>query len=39
LPPYSNAVQKATNLPVFDYITMINYVYSAVVQKNYQGIY
>lgn len=39
LPPYSKAVQKATKLPVFDYITMINYVYSAVVQKNYQGIY
>lgn len=39
LPPYSRAVQEATNLPVFDYITMINYVYSAVVQKDYQGIY
>ena len=39
LPPYSKAVQAATNLPVFDYITMINYVYSAVVQKDYQGIY
>ena len=39
LPPYSKAVQKATKLPVFDYITMIKYVYSAVVQKNYQGIY
>jgi len=39
LPPYSHAVQEATKLPVFDYITMINYVYSAVVQKDYQGIY
>ncbi|MCF8008934.1 MAG: aspartate/glutamate racemase family protein [Halanaerobiales bacterium] len=39
LPPYSNAVQKATGLPVFDYITMINFVYSSVVQTNYNGIY
>ncbi|MBS3768167.1 MAG: hypothetical protein KGY75_08650 [Candidatus Cloacimonetes bacterium] len=39
LPPYSLAVQKATGLPVFDYMTMINYVYSSVVQTNYKGIY
>ncbi|MGM0445667.1 MAG: aspartate/glutamate racemase family protein [Bacillota bacterium] len=39
LPPYSKAVQQAINLPVFDYITMINYIYSSVVQKNYSGIY
>ncbi len=39
LPPYSKAVQSATGLPVFDYITMINYIYSAVVQNNYKGIY
>jgi hypothetical protein len=37
LPPYSAAVQEVTNLPVFDYISMINYVYSAVVQKRYEG--
>jgi len=37
LPPYGAAVQKAVNLPVFDFITMINYVYSAVVKKKYQG--
>lgn len=37
LPPYGEAVQKAVNLPVFDYITMINYVYSAVVKKKYSG--
>ena len=39
LPPYSKAVQKATQLPVFDYITMINYVYSSIIQKKYSGIY
>lgn len=37
LPPYAEAVQKAVNLPVFDYITMINYVQSALVQKKYSG--
>jgi Asp/Glu/hydantoin racemase len=37
LPPYGAAVQGAVNLPVFDYVTMINYVYSAVVKKNFKG--
>ena len=37
LPPYGVAVQEAVNLPVFDFITMINYVYSAVVKKKYEG--
>jgi len=37
LPPYSAAVQAAVNLPVFDYITMINYVFEAVVQQQYRG--
>jgi hypothetical protein len=37
LPPYGLAVQKAVNLPVFDFITMINYVYSAVVKKEFRG--
>ena len=37
LPPYGATVQEVVNLPVFDYITMINYVYSAVVKKKYEG--
>jgi len=37
LPPYGMAVQKAVNLPVFDFITMINYIYSAVVKKEFHG--
>lgn len=37
LPPYRAAVQEAVNLPVFDYVTMINYVYSAVIKKKYEG--
>jgi len=37
LPPYAAAVQDAVNLPVFDYITMIKFVFSAVVKKRYTG--
>lgn len=37
LPPYGMAVQEAVNLPVFDFVTMINYVYSAVVNRKYKG--
>ncbi|MEN8244243.1 MAG: aspartate/glutamate racemase family protein [Thermodesulfobacteriota bacterium] len=37
LPPYGAAIQAAVNLPVFDYITMINFVFSAVVKREYNG--
>jgi Asp/Glu/hydantoin racemase len=37
LPPYAEAVQKETNLPVFDFITMIQYVHSALVRKRFEG--
>jgi hypothetical protein len=37
LPPYGAAVQNAVNLPVFDYVTMINFVFSAVVKQRYVG--
>lgn len=37
LPPYGAAVQEAVNLPVFDHITMINFVFSAVVKQRYSG--
>lgn len=37
VPPYGAAVQAAVNLPVFDYITMINFVFSAVVKQKYAG--
>jgi hypothetical protein len=37
LPPYAAAVQAAVNLPVFDYITMINYIFEAVVKRQYSG--
>jgi len=37
LPPYAAVVQDAVKLAVFDYITMIKYVFSAVVQQGYGG--
>lgn len=37
LPPYAAAVQEAVHLPVFDYVTMINYVFSAVVRQRFRG--
>jgi len=37
LPPYAAALQAAVQVPVFDYISMINHVYSGVVQRSYTG--
>ena len=37
LPPYAVAVQRAVDLPVFDYTTMINYVHSSLVRKPFTG--
>lgn len=37
LPPYAAAVQETVKLPVFDYVTMINFVFSAVVKQKYNG--
>jgi hypothetical protein len=37
LPPYAAAVQEETGVPVFDYNTMINFVYSAVVRRRFEG--
>ena len=37
LPPYALSVQNAVNLPVFDYVTMIKFVFTAVVQCSYKG--
>ena len=36
LPPYSRAVQESTGLPVYDFLTMIDYVYSAIVKKKFK---
>ncbi|CAK7071062.1 MAG: hypothetical protein EUB_00807 [Eubacterium sp.] len=37
MPPYSAAIQAEFNLPVFDFITMINFVHNAVAQRPYYG--
>jgi hypothetical protein len=37
LPPYAAAVQEATGLPIFDYSTLIDTVFSAVVRRRFQG--
>ena len=37
LPPYGAAVAEATGLPVFDYVTMIDHVYSTVVKRRFEG--
>ena len=39
LPPYAWAVQRASGLPVYDFITLIRWVHSAVVQQPYFGTY
>jgi len=37
LPPYAHAVQQAVKLPIFDFISMINYVQAAMVKHPYPG--
>jgi len=37
LPPFAADIQEATNLPVFDFVTFVNFMYQSVVQKRYNG--
>lgn len=37
IPPYAFMVQEAVNLPVFDFITLINWAHHATTQKPYYG--
>jgi len=37
LPPSSAAVQKATGLPIFDIVTLLNWAFDSVVRKRYRG--
>jgi hypothetical protein len=37
MPPYAAAVQAATQLPVFDFITLIRWLHHATTQKPYSG--
>lgn len=38
LPPYGAAVQRATGLPVFDWISFIKYMEQAVCRRPYEGL-
>lgn len=37
LPPYAADIQRAVGLPVYDYITMINWAHMATAQRPYEG--
>jgi hypothetical protein len=37
MPPYAKAVQDATGLPVWDFITLIDWIHDAVVRRRYEG--
>jgi len=39
LPPYARAVQDAVGLPVFDFVTMINWLQAGTHQRRYEGFY
>lgn len=39
LPAYAKAVQDATDLPVFDFLTLANFLQSGVRQTGYEGTY
>lgn len=39
MPPYAYAIAKAVNLPVFDYITLINWLANSVCQRPYHGFF
>lgn len=35
LPPYGEAISQASGLPIYDFLTMIDHVYSAIVKKRF----
>ena len=37
MPPYSAAIQRAVKLPVYDFMTLIDFVHLAVAQRPYYG--
>ena len=39
MPPFARAIQGAVQLPVFDFISMINWIYHGVVQRSYEGFF
>jgi hypothetical protein len=39
LPPYAEAVQQATSLPTYDFLTLIDYFQLAAYRRAYSGYY
>jgi aspartate/glutamate racemase len=39
LPPFAKAIQEATGLPTYDFITMIDYFHAATHRERYEGYY
>ena len=39
MPPFAWAIQREVGLPVFDFITMINWIYQGVLQRPYEGFF
>jgi hypothetical protein len=39
LPPYAHAIQQAVGLPVYDFVTMIDYLQAATHRERYVGYY
>ncbi len=37
MPPYAKQIQDATGLPVWDYVTLIDWIYFSVVRRTYDG--
>jgi len=37
MPPYSSAIPRALNLPVFDIVTLVDYINATVVPRSFQG--
>ncbi|WP_337095867.1 hypothetical protein [Limosilactobacillus fermentum] len=37
LPPYAAAIQAGVGLPVFDFITLINWLHQSLCQRPYYG--
>jgi Asp/Glu/hydantoin racemase len=37
MPPYARSVQAATGLPVWDFITLIDWIYEGVVRRSFEG--
>ncbi|MEO6350583.1 MAG: aspartate/glutamate racemase family protein, partial [Candidatus Limnocylindrales bacterium] len=37
MPPYAKSVQDATGLPVWDFVTLVDWIYEGVVKREFKG--